>query len=235
MIKTPAIVIKETDYRDNDKMLTLFSPKYGRIDALSRGCKKPSGKLMASSQMFVCGSYQFNEKSGKQYLAGCEIAHPFFGLRNSYEKLYTAYLMAEVTERFILAQQEDTRLYTILINALFSLENDLNTPEYLLPFFLILLSDAAGLRPYTQDCLECHDQDACYFNFESGGLMCASCAAKMDGEKKRISREAIGAMNRILSLPSKAMRTKSPDALPGDLTEAMVRYLEIMTNTRFKS
>ena len=36
---TDAIVLRHADYRDYDRMLTLFSPEYGRIDAIARGCR----------------------------------------------------------------------------------------------------------------------------------------------------------------------------------------------------
>ena len=38
---TDAIVLRHADYRDYDRMLTLFSPEYGRIDAIARGCRRP--------------------------------------------------------------------------------------------------------------------------------------------------------------------------------------------------
>ena len=40
-ITTNAIVLRRVDYRENDRMLTLFSPTLGRIDALCRGCRLP--------------------------------------------------------------------------------------------------------------------------------------------------------------------------------------------------
>ena len=39
-ITTNAIVLRRADYRENDRMLTLFSPTHGRIDALARGCRR---------------------------------------------------------------------------------------------------------------------------------------------------------------------------------------------------
>lgn len=41
-ITTNAIVLRRVDYRENDRMLTLFSPTLGRIDALLP--RMPSGR-----------------------------------------------------------------------------------------------------------------------------------------------------------------------------------------------
>ena len=186
--------------------------------------------------MFVCGEYLFNEKSGKLYHAGCEISHPFFGLRENYEKLYTAYLMVEITEKFILPEQEDERMYRILINSLFSLENDMNSPNLILAFFLVLFCDAAGHRPYAENCISCNTLGkSYYFVFESGGVMCADCAVKIGQEKRRISIESIAIIKQMLGQPSKAMREKIDIKIPDELIKILVHYLETITNSKFKS
>ena len=52
---TNAIVLRRADYRENDRMLTLFSPTLGRIDALCRGCRRQKSPLMAASELFCSG------------------------------------------------------------------------------------------------------------------------------------------------------------------------------------
>ena len=44
-----AIVLRYANYRDNDRMLTLFSPTKGRIEALARGCRKPRAAFPMTS------------------------------------------------------------------------------------------------------------------------------------------------------------------------------------------
>ena len=43
---TQAIVTGYTDYRDDDRMLTLFSAERGRIECKARSCRKPTSKLL---------------------------------------------------------------------------------------------------------------------------------------------------------------------------------------------
>ena len=37
-----AIVLRYANYKDNDRMLTLLSPTRGKMEVLSRGCRRPS-------------------------------------------------------------------------------------------------------------------------------------------------------------------------------------------------
>ena len=50
-----AIVLRYANYRDNDRMLTLFSPTKGRIEALARGCRKPRSPILNASELFALG------------------------------------------------------------------------------------------------------------------------------------------------------------------------------------
>ena len=51
-VKTEAIVLQTLDYKDNDKLLTLFSPTLGKITAGIRGVKKPKARLAFAAQPF---------------------------------------------------------------------------------------------------------------------------------------------------------------------------------------
>ena len=52
-----AIVLRAVNYRDSDRMLTLFSPVFGRIEAKARGCRKPKARLLAASEPFALWEY----------------------------------------------------------------------------------------------------------------------------------------------------------------------------------
>ena len=47
-VTTQGIVLRYANYREHDRMLTILSPDYGRIDALSRGCRRPNCLLYTS-------------------------------------------------------------------------------------------------------------------------------------------------------------------------------------------
>lgn len=235
MLKTQAVVIKEVNYRDNDKMLTLFSPDYGRLDALSRGCRKSTAKLLACSQLFVCGDFQLNIAKDKHYLAGCELAHSFFDLRSDYKKLFTAQVFLEIAGAFALHDQPDKPLYYLLVNTLYALEKEQNTPEYILLFFLLKSAEAAGIAPNFTNCTVCGKKETHYFSIESGGMVCDDCRAETAGRIQRISPTAVFEMRRILSVPSRVVREKSEFSVSEQLIQLMNEYIEIKTENRFKT
>jgi hypothetical protein len=50
-----AIVLRYANYRENDRMLTLFSPTRGLVEAVARGCRRPKSKLLSASELFALG------------------------------------------------------------------------------------------------------------------------------------------------------------------------------------
>ena len=72
-ITTPGIVLRHANYRDHDRMLTILSPHYGRLDVLSRGCRRPKSALMPASELFVHGEFVCYQQNDRATLSSCEI------------------------------------------------------------------------------------------------------------------------------------------------------------------
>ena len=51
-VKVNAIVIRAIDYKDNDRILTLYSLEKGKITAGIKGVKKAGAKLKFASEHF---------------------------------------------------------------------------------------------------------------------------------------------------------------------------------------
>ena len=63
-IKTQAIVIKSTEYKESGRALTLFSIDHGLMYAKIQGVAKPKAKLAFAAQTFCFGEYVLVEKYG---------------------------------------------------------------------------------------------------------------------------------------------------------------------------
>jgi len=56
-IKVRGIVLKASDYKDDDKLLRLYTLEQGKIGAVMRGVKKAKARLKIASQIFCFGEY----------------------------------------------------------------------------------------------------------------------------------------------------------------------------------
>ena len=77
-IKVNALVIKAIDYKENDKILTLYSLEKGRLSANIKGVKKPKAKLKFASEPFCFAEFILAEKLGKYTVINASYKNSFY-------------------------------------------------------------------------------------------------------------------------------------------------------------
>lgn len=142
-IKTEGVVLQTLDYKDNDKLLTIFSPTLGKVTAGIRGVKKPTAKLAFAAQPFCFAEYVLAQKGGRYTVTGAYLHESFFELREDVERFYSACACAEVARELSLENEKNQGLFIGFIEALKALclvEED--PAEALISFALIALHES---------------------------------------------------------------------------------------------
>lgn len=142
-VKTDAVVLQTLDYKDNDKLLTLFSPSLGKITAGIRGVKKPTAKLAFASQPFAFCEYVLAEKGGRYTVTGAYLHESFFELRTDLQKFYSACSASEICRNLSVENERFHGLFIGFIECLKALcltEED--GAETLITFLLIALRES---------------------------------------------------------------------------------------------
>ena len=65
-IKVKGIVLKLTDYKDADKLASIFTLEEGKILAKFVGVKREKAKLKSVAQSFVLAEFNINKKANKR-------------------------------------------------------------------------------------------------------------------------------------------------------------------------
>lgn len=142
-VKTDAIVLKTVDYKDNDKILTLFSPTLGRITAGAKGVKKPKAKLSFAAQPFCFAEYVLAEKGGRYTMTGAYLHESFFSLRYDIVRFYAACAMAEVCLTVLYENESHEGLFIALIEGLKALSlAEEDAAEAVIAFMLVALRES---------------------------------------------------------------------------------------------
>lgn len=186
-IKTDAIVLQSLDYKDNDKLLTLFSPALGRITAGIKGVKKPTAKLAFASQPFCFAEYVLAEKGGRYTVTGAYLYESFFSLRYDITRFYSACALAEIALAVLMENEKYDGLFIGLIEGLKALSISEEDPaETVISFLLIALRESG--YPLDLGLAEETDFDIgekLYFDFADGRFTCLEDAEK--GERASVS------------------------------------------------
>ena len=142
-IKTEAIVLQAIDYKDNDKLLTLFSPSLGKITAGIRGVKKPTAKLAFSAQPFCFAEYILAEKGGRYTVTNAYLHESFFALRYDIVRFYAACALAEICLTILYENEDYEGLFVALIEGLKSLALSEDDPaEAVITFAIVALRES---------------------------------------------------------------------------------------------
>lgn len=195
-----AMVTGYADYRDNDRMLTLFSADRGRIDCKARNCRKPTAPLLACSQPFVYGEFELFINNDRATVNSCDILETFYPLREDVDRFMTASAVTQLCNSVIEHESSDEQLFSLLYHTLSFLSYTDSEPKDLLVTFMLHFLDHAGYRPSLTRCAVCRRdirQDAVlFFSEDAGGAVCSACASGA----KPVTKLALEAMRRILLL-----------------------------------
>lgn len=174
-LKTPALVLRVTDYKDHDALLTLLSPHHGKLTVKARGLRRKNSPLVAPCQLLSYGEFVLFEYRGQYTVNEAHSIELFTSLHRDLCKLSLGTYFAQVSE---LISQEDLpnpELLSLLLNCLYGLSK-LDLPEIKVKAVFELR--AACLAGYTPDLFGCHicgKQTPDRFDLSQGQLECQSC------------------------------------------------------------
>ena len=187
--KTKGIIIKRTNLGEADRILTIFTDKFGKIKAVAKGVRKPLSKLAGNLELFCLGHFLLAEGRSLDIVAGAEVEKCYFNLRNSLKATQTAFYLAEIIDKMTEEKEPHPEIFDLLDNSLENLGKDQN--KLLVSYFEINFLSESGFNPELYKCLSCGKKTISennYFSFSSGGLLCDKCRS-VDGLK--ISDESI--------------------------------------------
>lgn len=220
------IVTRYTNYRENDRIISIFTIERGRIDAKARGCRKATSALLPACQPFVFGQFELYNSKDKYTVNQCEIKETFFPLREDYARFAYGSAMLQLTNNAVQENEANEPLFSLLYHALSFLSYGASAPQDLLSCFLIRYLDRIGYRPAITNCARCgrdvRSDARLFFSPQLGGACCAACA----GSAQRMSTTALEAMRRMLLLSDVEMdRVRLTEALRGEILPALTGYV----------
>ena len=171
---TLAVVLRTENYRENDRMLTLFTQDSGRVEALARGCRKQGSKLSAFAEPFVCAEVQLYEKNNRTTVTQAVIKESFYSLREDIGAFSCASLLVSACEKCIVPESPERKLFALLVNCLYALVNKAD-PMDTAVFFSLRLLFVLGQGISLSECASCGKKEVSSIDFENGCVLCGSC------------------------------------------------------------
>jgi DNA repair protein RecO (recombination protein O) len=199
-IKIKGIVISSIDYKEKDKLVTIYSLEYGIINAKLVGVKNPKAKLKPLKEVFCFADFDLTSSKGGDFylITSGEVIENFYNIINDIDKFYAGCTILEILRIVGKMGERNEALFIETLKALKTLAYDTANEDMVLVKYLVKIFEAMGYKLALDKCSTCGENfiGKRYFDYTAGEITCVSCK----GPTAEIIDPLIHSILRIISL-----------------------------------
>jgi DNA repair protein RecO (recombination protein O) len=181
LYRTHAVVLRRRDFRDADRILTVFTPNYGKLELIAKGVRKTTSRKAGHLELFSHSALLVAQARTWDIVTEVVGVESYPRLRSDLDKISQASYIGELVDCFSESGDENQPLWELLIIALQELdqlgeEQDGRTLQH---WFEMHLLSLVGFQPQLYQCLNCDEElepARNYINLNEGGVICPTCA-----------------------------------------------------------
>ncbi|HLY32415.1 MAG TPA: DNA repair protein RecO [Ktedonobacterales bacterium] len=208
---TEGIILRRSDFGEADRILTIFTPAYGKVRAIAKGSRRTTSRLAGHLEPFTRTQLLLATGRDLDIVTQAEARERLDALRGDVWHATGAWYTAELVDRFLEESDPHPRFYTLFIETLRRMETGARAHEVArswlaLRFFELRLLSEMGYQPNLHHCVNCDNPlrpEENGYSPDLGGALCSNC---LHQAARRISLNALKIM--------RLLQTTEWDALP---------------------
>ncbi len=179
-IRARGIIIKQSDYGEGHRMLSIFTEEYGIIKAVSYGVKKSKSRAAASSQFLCYGDFELYRGDNKDIMTvnSIDTADGFYPVSEDIIKLSLCVYLADITYSILGMNNPDERILHLFMNSVYALAYRNESVKKIKMVYEFKLMCAGGYMPAMHSCVACGSNEMSAFDLLKGGMVCGGCGGK---------------------------------------------------------
>ncbi len=173
--KVEGIILQTTDFGDANRVVTLFTEEFGKLDVNAYGCRRAKSPFSGVMQMFNHISAELSRGSKVDTVRDADIVHFYPAITADLERLAYASLFFEIVNRMTLPKFPEKPVFDLLKRFLPFL-NDRN-PKIAALMGACQFMQFSGIQLNFDHCVHCNKKiegDA-YISLPDGGAVCQNC------------------------------------------------------------
>lgn len=235
--QTEAIIIKKTKLGEADRILTLYTPYLGKIQAVAKGVRRPRSKLAGHLELLTHSLVSFARGRNLDTITGSQTINSFLPLKSNLQLASYALYATELVNQFTADHIENLPLFQLLLDTMERLCQESNN-ELVLRYFELHLLNAVGYRPQLQHCVSCHrplEPTINSFCLSTGGMLCPRCS-RTQPLNYPLSVNALKVLRLLQNSDYNAIsRLKMTSELSHELEGVMRGYFKYLLEREIKS
>lgn len=177
-VEVKGLVIRTTDVKESDRIITIFSDEMGVVSAVASGARSLKSRKMSSTMQFCYSRFLLFKRGEYYHVKEAELIESFFGIRDSIEGLALAGYVAEVLSDVTVAEAE-RELLRLSLNTLYAISEKKHPLCKIKAAFEIRTAAILGFMPDVIACVECGEREGSfYFDIMGGSILCYNCNSR---------------------------------------------------------
>lgn len=173
--RTKALVLKNRNFGEADRIVVLLTEDYGKIEAVVKGARRQRSRFVGNTLAFNLIQTMLFPGKTLATLSQAELVHPFSGLCEDLIRMAYASYWADLVDRFVPLHEAAREIFRFMLAAFVTLEGDYPSDLVNLAFQIRLLN-YLGYQPELSQCVSCGEQEqTLQFSAAAGGLVCREC------------------------------------------------------------
>lgn len=188
--KTQGFVLNKEDHLDANRIFSVFTKDFGRIEVLGRAIRKIDSKLRGGIEIFSLSSIEFIQGRNRKTLTDAAFIQKYRNIFEDEVTFETVYKISQLADSFIRGQEPDENIWNLLADVFEKLNQYQVKPAHcqmIYHYFFWNFVSALGYAPELTNCANCQKKlnpYELYFINKEGGVVCKGCyLQKRDGIK----------------------------------------------------
>jgi len=235
--QTQAITIKQIKLGEVDKILTIYTPEFGKLKAVAKGACRPGSKLGGNVEPLTYSLMMLARGRNLDIVTQSQTIDGFLVLKNNLWYTSCGLYVLELIDSFTVENNENPLLFDLLLDTLRRL-CQADSSEIVLRYFELHFLHLLGYRPQLHRCVICNSPPlptVNFFSYSQGGILCSRCSEK-EGEPRPLSVDALKTLRLWQDCDyATARRVKVKPALSSQLRQVMQGYIKYLLQREVKS
>ena len=197
---TKGVVLRETETKEADKILTLLTAERGKLSVIARGVRRRGCRYAACAQPLAYSEWTLYQRGEWYYANDGSTLELFRGLQTDLEAMALGFYFAELAEAVTTEETPAGPLLPHLLNGLYALSALHKPPSLVKPAFELRLLCLAGYEPLADSCAYCGrpDPERPMLDVVQGVLRCGSCGGGESGRSLPLCPDSLAALRHIV-------------------------------------
>ena len=121
-VKTDGVIIKRQDFGEADRIVTLFTKKYGKIRVLGKGVRRIQSRRGPHIELFNQATFFIHKGRTFDIITEAQVRETYPRIRKNLELIGLAYYVCELVDGLCAENQPHPNVYDLLVETLEELE-----------------------------------------------------------------------------------------------------------------